>query len=50
MGWIKRAYEVFLGWPVPRVLAVLWFAGVVLLGASVLALYRLVTVVARMLS
>lgn len=47
--WVKKAYKKFLEWPVPVVLAVLWFAGVTLLGAGILALYLCVTAVARML-
>jgi hypothetical protein len=38
-GWVSRAYQWFLELPVPIVLAVLWLAGVVLMGLFVLALY-----------
>ena len=36
---IGQAYEWFLELPVPVVLAVLWFAGLVILGSLVLVLY-----------
>jgi hypothetical protein len=38
-GRIERTYERFLELPVPVVLAVLWFAGFVLLGLGALVLY-----------
>ncbi len=38
-GWVSRAYEWFLELLVTIVLAVLWLAGVVLMGFFVLALY-----------
>jgi hypothetical protein len=40
------AYRRFLEMPVPVVLAVLWFAGVALLGSWVLMLYMLGTLLA----
>jgi hypothetical protein len=40
------AYKRFLEMPVPVVLAVLWFAGVALLGSWVLMLYMLGTLLA----
>jgi hypothetical protein len=38
-GIVERLYESFLEFPVPVVLALLWLAGVVLLGLCVAALY-----------
>ena len=38
-GIIERLYESFLEFPVPVVLALLWLAGIVLLGLCVEALY-----------
>ena len=38
-GFIERLYESFLEFPVPVVLALLWLAGIVLLGLCVAALY-----------
>ena len=38
-GIIERLYELSLEFPVPVVLALLWLAGVVLLGLCVAALY-----------
>ena len=38
-GFIERLYESFLEFPVPVVLALLWLAGMVLLGLCVEALY-----------
>ena len=38
-GIIERSYESFWELPVPVVLALLWLAGVVLLGLCVAALY-----------
>ena len=40
-GKVSKAYEWFLGLPVPIVLFSLWLAGVVLISLSVLALYYL---------
>jgi hypothetical protein len=38
-GWVSRVYEGFLELPVTIVLALVWLAGVVLMGLFVLALY-----------
>jgi hypothetical protein len=38
-GWVSRDYEGFLELPVTIVLAVLWLAGLVLIGLFVLALH-----------
>jgi hypothetical protein len=38
-GIVERLYESFLEFPVPVVLALLWLAGVVLVGLCVAALY-----------
>jgi len=38
-GIIERSYESFLELPVPVVLALLWLAGIVLLGLCAAALY-----------
>ena len=38
-GWVSRDYEGFLELPIPMVLAVVWLAGMVLMGLFVLALY-----------
>ena len=38
-GIIERLYESFLEFPVPVVLALLWLAGIVLVGLCVEALY-----------
>ena len=38
-GVIERLYESFLEFPVPVVLALLWLAGIVLVGLCVEALY-----------
>ena len=43
---LSVAYKRFLEMPVPVVLAVLWFAGVALLGSWVLMLYMLGTLLA----
>jgi hypothetical protein len=47
--WIKRAYRWFLRLPVAVVLVVLWFAGLAVLGLSVLAIYLYGSALARML-
>jgi hypothetical protein len=41
VGAIKRTYKLFLELPAMVVLAALWFAGAVLIGACALALYLL---------
>ncbi len=43
---VSGVFERFLRLPVPIVLAAMWLAGVVLLGAEVLTLYTLVTLLA----
>jgi hypothetical protein len=48
-GWGAKAYEAFLGLPVPVVLVVLWLTGAVLLGAGILALYLYGSALVRML-
>ena len=47
--WAGKALEAFLRLPVPVVLAVLWLAGLLLLGAGALALYIFGSTLARML-
>jgi len=47
-GWIQRAYEKFLGLPVPVVIALLWLAGFVVLSLCALVLYLYGSALVRM--